>query len=192
MKTIYFVSASFVLYFSLIQTGIAADSTTAPEFKYPAIKEHGGIAVLPNAAYPPINNSKVVVDVTSDSKSGSVLKALDRSALFLNLYEQAGHRKTLRYAIVLHGAATKASLKDDAYSLHSGPYDRSQKKITNPNLPLIRKLREAGVDIFVCGQALAHNGFSPEEVAPEITVAVSAGITVINLQNEGYAYLPFL
>ena len=53
------------------------------------------------------------------------------------------------------------------------------------------KLKEAGVEIFVCGQALAHHGFATSEVAPEVKVAVSAATVNINLQMDGYAYIPF-
>ena len=61
----------------------------------------------------------------------------------------------------------------------------------NPNLELITRLKKAGVEIYVCGQALAHHGYATNEVAPEVKVAVSAATVNINLQMDGYAYLPF-
>jgi hypothetical protein len=94
-------------------------------------------------------------------------------------------------AIILHGPATKAALKDDAIEKHSNPYARSQGATKNPNLELMRQLTKAGVEIYVCGQALAHHGYGTDEVAPDVTVAVSAATVNINLQMDGYAYIPF-
>ncbi|MDW7772113.1 MAG: DsrE family protein [Desulfobulbaceae bacterium] len=47
------------------------------------------------------------------------------------------------------------------------------------------------MEIYVCGQALAHQGYRTDEVLPEVTVAVSAATVNINKQMEGYAYIPF-
>ena len=91
----------------------------------------------------------------------------------------------------LHGAATKAALNDNAYAKHTKPYARAKGTTKNPNLALIRQLDKAGVKIYVCGQAMAYNGFAADEVAPEVVVAVSAAITIINSQMDDYAYLPF-
>ena len=64
-------------------------------------------------------------------------------------------------------------------------------KTKNPNLELIGQLKKAGVEIFVCGQALAHHSYATSEVAPGVKVAVSAATVNINLQMDGYAYIPF-
>jgi hypothetical protein len=85
-------------------------------------------------------------------------------------------------AIVLHGAATKESLSNEAYTkLFSKP---------NPNRELIGQLRAAGVEILVCGQALNHAGYDPAQTADEVKVALSAATAIINRQTQGFAYLP--
>ena len=61
-----------------------ADPTGAPQYKHPVIKDHGGIVVLPDAAQQPKKNSKVLLDITSDKKEGSVILGFDRAALILN------------------------------------------------------------------------------------------------------------
>lgn len=38
----------------------------------------------------------------------------------------------------------------------------------NPNLPLIRLLQKAGVEVIVCGQALSYKKIERGEVAGEI------------------------
>ncbi len=172
---------------------LAANPTAEPTFEHPVIKQHGGIVPLPDAAQQPQPNSKVLLDIISDEKSGGVIKGFDRAALILNQYSEAGAGPDhgFKLAVILHGPATKAALHDEAYARHMKPYARAQGTAKNPDLPLIRELRQHGVEVFVCGQALAHQGYALDEVAPEVTVAVSAATVNINLQTDGYAYIPF-
>lgn len=176
-----------------VTVAAVADPTVQPKFENPLIKEHGGIVVLPDAAHQPRNNARALLDITSDEKTGKVLKGFDRAALILNQYTQAqaGPENGFKMAIILHGPATQSALSDEGFARHSKPYALAQGAGKNPNLNLIRQLRKAGVEIYVCGQALAHQGYAIEEVAPEVTVAVSAATVNIGLQNDGYAYLPF-
>ena len=55
---------------------------------------------------------------------------------------------------------------------------------------MIRALKKAGVDVFVCGQSLHELGFKAEEVAGEVPVADSAMLVLVNKQADGYAYIP--
>ncbi|MHB8956635.1 MAG: DsrE family protein [Pirellulaceae bacterium] len=177
---------------TLLMAAVAADPTSAPQFQHPVIKDHGGIVVLPDAAQQPKKNSKVVLDIISDEKTGSVIKGFDRAALILNQYTQAaaGTDNGLQMALILHGPATKAALNAEAYQKHSDPYAKDLG-VKNPNLELMQQLKNAGVKIYVCGQAMAHHGYAIDEISPEVTVAVSAATVNINLQMEGYAYIPF-
>jgi intracellular sulfur oxidation DsrE/DsrF family protein len=58
------------------------------------------------------------------------------------------------------------------------------------NLPLIRELKQAGVEVFVCGQSLHELGFQAEEVVKEVPVADAAMLVLVNKQMDGYAYIP--
>jgi intracellular sulfur oxidation DsrE/DsrF family protein len=162
-----------------------ADPTGDPEFRHPLVKGHGGIVVLPDAAEPPREAAKVLLDLTSDEKKGEVLKGLDRAATIANLYEQAGvgPSKGMRLAVVVHGPATTGLLTDEGYARHGGGAE-------NPNREPIRRLREAGVEIYVCGQALARQKYRTDEVSPDVTVAVSAATVHINKQTDGYVLVP--
>jgi len=55
---------------------------------------------------------------------------------------------------------------------------------------LIRQLKAAGVELYVCGQALARRHYRTDEVAPEVAVAVSAAVVHINKQMDGYVLAP--
>lgn len=161
--------------------------TANPELVYPLIQKHGGVVPLGDAAQPPRANSKLVLDITAGEvhKTG-VLEPLEKAARIANIYAQAGvgPGQGMQLTLILHGKATKAALSDEAFHKHEG-------QAKNPNLPLLEQLRKAGVEVYVCGQALAYNHYAIDEVAPAITVANSAVSVNVNKQLEGYAYLPF-
>lgn len=161
----------------------AQEKATKAESKlvFPIISRYGGIVSRPGAAEQPRAGAKVVLDITADSKPGDVNKGLERAARLLNLYGAAGMQAAdVKIVIVIHGEATKSVLNDAAYKMRSGIEQ-------NPNLPLIRALRTAGVELFVCGQALHNKGIPDAEVANEIQIAVAALTVVINKQMDGYA-----
>lgn len=156
----------------------------APKLNFPIIAKHGGVLPRPTALEPPRASAKVVFDATADSKPDEANKGLDRVARLLNLYGTAGMKTSdVKIAMVLHGEATKSVLSDAAYKTR---FEVEQ----NPNLPLIRELQKAGVEVFVCGQALNYKGFSDAEVAEGIQIAAAALTVLINKQSDGYAYIP--
>ncbi len=150
----------------------------------PTIAGFGGILPRPAAIEQPRVGGKVVFDTTADGKPDAINKGLDRAARLLNLYGANNlSASDVKAVIVFHGEATKSILSDEAYERRFG-----QK--TNPNLTLIRKLQEAGVEVMVCGQALNYKGFPDAEVAAGIPVAASALTVLMNKQADGHAYIP--
>lgn len=167
------------------QTRPAAAVDAGPaERVFPLISDFGGVVPLPDAVDPPRAGAKVVIDVTAGSKPAEVNIGLERVARLFNLYGTAGKSvRDLTVTVILHGDATTAVLKDDVYrSRFDG--------VANPGLPLIQKLREAGVQVLVCGQALHNKKIPMGDVSPDIPVAVSAMTVLINRQQDGYAYVP--
>jgi intracellular sulfur oxidation DsrE/DsrF family protein len=175
---------------SFIWVGIAlasvapATAQEKPPLTYPLIENHGGIVELPDAVQQPRKGSKVVLDVTRGSRAEGVLVALDRVARYVNLYADAGagFDEGFQMAVVMHGGATKSSLSDAAFQEHFGT--------ANPDTALIRQLAKAGVQFYVCGQSLMHGGFKPAETSEEVQVAVAAATALIELQRDGYSYMP--
>jgi len=162
---------------------VRADSDK-PKLVFPIIANVGGVVLLPKAAEQPRKGAKVVFDITADAKPADVNKGLERVARLLNLYGSAGLKASdVNVAVVLHGDATKSVLSDDVYQAKFGT-DK------NPNLAVIGDLQKAGVEVFVCGQALAYKGFKERDVGKGISVAVAALTVVINRQTDGYAYVP--
>ena len=152
-----------------------------PKLEFPRIQGHGGVYRLPGEPEPPIEGSRLAMDVTTKDYDGGVNKGLARAARYVNLFALSGV-KDARVAIVMHGGATKEALDDEAYQERFGK--------ANPNRELMRQLREAGAEIVVCGQSMVHNGFDPERMAPEVGLALSAATALLTRQAQGWAYLP--
>ncbi|QDU76768.1 DsrE/DsrF-like family protein [Bremerella volcania] len=151
---------------------------------FPKINGHGGVFNLSNAAQQPRSGSKIAVDITQSSEPDQLNLAIEKAARFVNLYAGAGKEPaTVEIALVFHGDATLAVLNDDAYK-------STYQTEGNPNLELLRDLHHAGVQMYVCGQSLQGKGKSAADVAVFVDTAVSALTTNVNLQSDGYTYIP--
>ena len=157
-----------------------------PEYIQPQIQKYGKVVQFPTAAQQPRDGSKIVVDITKGSDPEKLNGAIEKVARFVNIYAGAGEKPAnVKIAVVLHGDTTLAGLNDAAYAKKFGTD-------SNPNLPCMEVLRKAGVEFFVCGQSLVGKGSRPEDVDEKIAVAVSALTSLVNLQADGYSYLPML
>lgn len=181
MKKNFLAAVAFV---SLAASLVAAVDV-ADRFIYPRIEGHGKVVQLPDAAEQPRSGSKICVDVTAGGPADEVNPALEKVARFVNIYAGAGKKPAkCSITVVLHGDATIAALSDQAYGKHTD-VER------NPSLPLIHELRDAGVDFFVCGQAMASKGYDANDADFDVEVAVSALTVNVNRQSQGgYAYIP--
>ena len=164
----------------------ATSKSTSVDYFYPRIAKYGKVARFPEAAQQPRSGSKILVDITKGSEPAKLNGAIEKVARFVNIYAGGGRNSAdVKIAVVLHGDATLAVLTDKAYA-------RKFDVNANPNLPCLQVLREAGVEFFVCGQSLVGKGSLPEDVSNHVAVAVSALSSIVNLQADGYAYLPML
>ena len=163
-----------------------ARATGTPFWTTPTIQGYGKMHYLPHAAYKPSPAAtyKVVFAMTlAASKPGVVDPALDHVARAVNLYVAAGVPLShLKFVAIAYGPATSLALDDAHYE--------AMFHVPNPNLDLIAKLRKAGVDVAVCGQAVAEHHFQYAWIAHGVTIALSALTTLTTLQHEGYALVP--
>lgn len=154
------------------------------EFNFPRIKGHGKVVRLPDATDQPRDDSRICVDVTAGGSPDKINPAIEKAARFVNIYAGAGKRPaTVRMTVILHGKATFAALNSEAYAM------KFQTE-RNPNIPLFAQLKEAGVELLVCGQSIIHTGSRHEDVTSEVGVAVSALTVNVNRQADGYAFIP--
>ena len=166
---------------------IECTKSSSPGLKpleFPLIGSYGGVVSVPNAAEKLRSGAKVVFDATSEANPGNVNKGLERAARLLNLCGTAGLKASdVKIVVVIHGDATKSVLNDDFYKA------RFQVD-ANPNRALIRELKNAGVNVFVCGQALNYKGFPVSAVLEDVAIADAALSVIINSQTDGFAYVP--
>ncbi len=167
---------------------IPAVAAAADDFwQTPTIHGAGKIHPLPQAAYQPDRNAtyKLVFSLTRASdKPDEVNPSLDHVARAVNLYVNAGvPLGHLKFVAVAAGPATALALNDEQY--------RKLYRVANPNLPVIAQLRKAGVDVAVCGQAMAEHHFQYDWVDSHVTLTLSALTTMANLQQQGYSLMPF-
>lgn len=151
----------------------------------PVIKDFGRVHPRPDAAVQPDPGAdyKVIVDVVHGSKDhGEVYGSLQRLARIVNLL---GYAKVpaehVHIVAVIEGEATLAAANNAVY--------REFYKVDNPNLAIIHALKQAGVTMYVCGQALAENGFKDSDVNPDVTVSLSALSDFVVYGQRGYSYM---
>lgn len=168
----------------LLAGAALASAVTRGKFIYPKIQGHGQVVRLETAAEPPRSGSKLCVDVTRGGPHEAINPALEKLARYVNIYAGAGKEPAdARITVVLHGQATFAALSHDAYRQR---FDIAR----NPNLLLLGQLRQAGVELLVCGQSAAANSIEHSDIAEPVQLAVSALTVNVNRQADGYAYIP--
>jgi len=155
-------------------------------WQHPVIKSGGAVRPLPDAAVQPDRTAvyKTIFSVTKGSDDAkSVNDALDHVARTVNIFVSAGvPLDHLKFTVVVHGPALPLVLDNDHY--------QQLFRTDNPNLKLIAELKAAGVELLVCGQALAAKKYDASWVNPDIKVALSALSTIVIRQQQGYALMP--
>jgi len=130
----------------------------------------------PNMTY------KVLFDVAKAAATpDQVNPTLEALAKYLNTLDKWGvpadHRKL---AVIFHQAGGQVILKNEVYKERHAGHD-------NPNIALLKKLKEAGVELHVCGQGLIANKVDPSMVLPEVDVDLWALVSIVNFEMRGYA-----
>lgn len=164
-----------------------ANATTASgiTWVYPVIKGFGKVHPRPDAAVQPDPGAdyKVIVDVVhGDKNRREVLGSLQRLARIVNLMGFAKvPPSNVHVVAVLEGEAAYAAASNAEY--------RKLFKTDNPNLPILHALKQAGVRLLVCGQAMAEMNLHDSDVGPDITVSLSALSDFVVYGQRGYSYM---
>jgi len=170
---------------SLVLILILSFQMKAQEWQTPAIEGYGKIKYFEEAAEQPDTSLtyKLVFDIKDKKEKDGVNTGLWKIARSLNLLK-AGNISSEKIDIVavIHGEATYLVLSNKKY--------QEQFKKTNPNIELLRLLKENGVRVFVCGQATASRDIEKEDMNEYIQLALSALTVLPNYQLRGYALIP--
>lgn len=171
---------------SLIGLG-AVPAIVSAQTSAPRIAGYGAIAPLTGneTRAEPGLRYRLVFNVTKAAATpDKVNPSLDKVARLLNLLGRDKIRPAPGDLIVIvHGTATPIVANSTAYGAKT-------KARLNPNLELMAKLREAGVTVAVCSQALHAHRISAKQLAPGVRVDLSAMTTLAALQLRGWALIP--
>lgn len=152
----------------------------------PIIKNYGTIYEIEGAINPDSEiEYKIVVDLkTLQRDKESINPGLNNVARMLNLHGLGGVKtENLNVAVAIHGGATDVILNNEAY--------QKKYELDNPNLKLIDELKEAGVELFVCGQSLLARNYEHEEVNSQIKIGLSMLTVVTTYMHKGYHQMVF-
>lgn len=175
----------------MVGTGMAAATPSqwnppAGFWSTPTVAGYGRIHYKSKFAYQPDPSQtyKIVFALTHPSKSANkVNPSLDHVARAVNLYVAAGVPKSqLKFVAIASGGATSLVMDNKHY--------RARYGVDNPNLKLIKELRQQGVDVAVCAQAVAEHHINYKWVSKDVTIALSGLTTDTILQHKGYALMP--
>jgi len=127
---------------------------------------------------------KVLFDVrNAPSKPGDVNPVLETAARYLNTLAKLGVPASHRHiAVIFHQGGTPAVLTNEEYKARNHGQD-------NPNVAIIRALKQAGVELHLCGQAALAMHIAPKDMQPEIQLDLWALTTIVNFEMRGYAHI---
>lgn len=155
--------------------------------QFPIVKGFGGIYEIADAKErpDPTLEYKIIVDLTSAAEDNKeISRWVDNVARMMNLHGLAGVPKDkMKVKVIIHGGAIFTLLNDENY----------QKKfeVANPNLKVYEALKEAGADVYVCGQSLIARNLKTADLWPGVTIAHSALTTITTYVPQGYVLLKF-
>jgi intracellular sulfur oxidation DsrE/DsrF family protein len=84
--------------------------------------------------------------------------------------------------VVFHQEGTPIALNNAAFKTLNDGHD-------NPNIPLLRSMKQAGVDFRVCGQGVLSRKIDMATILPEVQIDQWAMTTIMNLQVRGYIHV---
>jgi len=145
---------------------------------YEAARDLPGARELPD----PSTDYKVVFADGQDAKNpGDVNPMLPTIATYVNTLGKHGVPPEHRHIVIMFHQRTAdidIVMSNDAY--------RERYNRDNPNIAVIHALRQAGVDIRVCGQGLLGRKIDAKQVNPDVQIDLWALTTLVNLQLKGY------
>jgi intracellular sulfur oxidation DsrE/DsrF family protein len=178
-----------ILFSSLLLSFFLAFTTQlqAQSPQFPIVKGFGGIYEIADATERPdaTLEYKIMVDLTSAAENNKeISRWVDNVARMMNLHGLAGvPKEKIKVKVVIHGGAIFTLLNDENY--------QKRFEVENPNLKVFEALKEAGVDVYVCGQSLIARNLKTADLWPGVTIAHSALTTITTYVPQGYVLLRF-
>ena len=145
---------------------------------YEASRDLPGARELPD----PKTDYKVVFADGQDAKGpGDVNPMLPTIATYLNTLGKYGVPEEHRHLVIMFHQRTP-----DIDIVMSNEAYRERYNRDNPNIAILHALKQAGVDVRVCGQGLLSRNIDPKQVNPDVQIDLWGMTTLVNLQLKGY------
>jgi len=145
---------------------------------YEASPDLPGAKELPD----PKTDYRVVFANAQEPKNpGDVNPMLPTIAMYVNTLGKYGVPAEHRHMVIMihhRTAELDMVMTNEAY--------KERHNRDNPNIALIRALKQAGVDVRVCGQGLIARKIDPKQVNPDVQIDLWAMTSLVNLQLKGY------
>lgn len=175
-----------VVVFALTLPGLGVSQALGTPTPGPLIAEFGPVFDVPGMSFTtPDIDYRAVFDVRDPAEATNVRnRNIETVARYINMHGRAGIPADRIHAVlVLHGAAARGALTDEAYQVRYG--------VPNPDREMLAALVQAGARVIVCGQSAMSRGFPAEDLAPGVELALSAMTALIAFQHDGYALIAF-
>ena len=178
MKALALGSAG-LLVAALAVSALRADSKAPlPVAGYQAATDVPGAHELPD----PNTDYRILFAVGQSAKApGDVNPMLESLAMYVNTLAKYGVPASHRHIVVMFHQRS-----DDFDLVMSDAAFKARYGRENKNIPLIHALKQAGVDLRLCGQGLTARKIDASQVNPDIQVDLWAMVTITNLQTKGW------
>lgn len=149
------------------------------------IHGHGQFKRIKEPDFKTPKKVKAVFDVyTTDDDHNTINRGINTIARYLNMHFDAGlKQENIKAALVIHGPAGKDILNNAAY--------QSRFSMDNPNVDLLQKLHNQGVQIIICGQTAGFRGYEKSDMLDFVDLSLSAMTALISLQEQDFQLINF-
>ncbi len=178
MKTVWIgVVAALSFLVALPRPAHAQSSQALPIPSIDAATDFPGEHEMPD----PTLVYKIVFDIGKDKlKVDEVSPGLEAISRYFNTLAKGGvpadHRK---FVVVFHQEGTPIALNNAAFKAMNDGHD-------NPNIALLKSMKQAGIDFRVCGQGVLSRKIDMSSILPEVQIDQWAMTTITTLQLRGY------
>ena len=154
---------------------------------FPIIKDYGGVYDVPYATDrpdPKIDYKIVVEAEGAIEHPDSLYRPFENISRMYNLHVFGGvPRNHLHLDVVIFYKAIFVILDNDAYKKKFG--------VDNPNLKIIEEMKQAGINLYACGQSATGFGIDPKTVNQNFELVFSRATTFLTRQMKGFAFFKF-
>jgi intracellular sulfur oxidation DsrE/DsrF family protein len=145
----------------------------------PALSDRSMVTVESKRTY------RAVYDIHSADVSAGISRGLYYARGLIEAYGKQGVTpQQLDIHLVLHGDAARHLLTDEALRVFADdPF------AVNFNAKITQDLPDLGVKVEICHSAMKSMGWTADDVLPGVAIVHDGYTRLIQLQNDGYAYI---